>query len=60
MTYKSNDPVATTAVAGAEESQPKKTHLFGVVMALWGSTLVLVAFPIDKAYGLLHFRPIRR
>ena len=56
-----NEPVATTAVAGAKESQPKKSHLFGVVMALWGSTLVLVlvlvAFPINKAYGPLHFRP---
>ena len=55
MTHESNGPAAIAAAA--KESQPKKSHLFGVVMALWGCTLVLAAFLVHKAYGPLHFRP---
>ena len=53
MTHESNEAAAVAAT----EPQAKRSYLFAVVMALWGCTLVLVAFLVDKAYGPLHFRP---
>ncbi len=53
MTDKSNE----TAAVAAAEPRPKRSNLFALVMALWGCTLVLVAFLLHKAYGPLVFTP---
>jgi hypothetical protein len=53
MTHESNE----RPTVDAESTSSKKNYLFGLVMALWGCTLVLAVFLFQKAYGPLLFTP---
>lgn len=53
MTHESNERPTVDAKA----TSSKKNYLFGLVMALWGCTLVLAVFLFQKAYGPLLFTP---